>query len=189
MSARGLIGYAQAGRFCLAYLDVVMLHYARAAVLALVTVTVPASAAQPADAPEQLLRELYAAHRPWADAPLDLSDPAVVARWFCPGMQRAFAHHDSVVAACPEGESCGLDFDPILSAQDYGDGADLGLRIALLPPPSQQMYAARFRLFGPEGEETELHYRLAQADRHWCIEDIVVPGPDGMALRQYLESL
>jgi hypothetical protein len=149
----------------------------------------PAFALTPVAAPEQLLRDLYAAHRPWADAALDLEDPAVVARWFCPAMQRAFAHQRRVVAACPEGELCGLDFDPILSAQDHGDGDDLGLRIEPLPPPAQHEYVARFHLFGPQSEQTVLHYRLAQDAGRWCIEDIVVPGPDGMALRPYLESL
>lgn len=149
----------------------------------------PVRAAPAADPPEALLRELYAAHRPWADAALDLEDPAVVARWFCPGLQQAFAHHARVVAACPEGDSCGLDFDPILSAQDYGDGTDFRLRIEALPPPERHTYLARFHLFGPDSDETVLHYRLAQDAARWCIEDIVVPGPDGMALRQYLESL
>lgn len=166
-----------------------MPRFARAALLVFASAAVPAFAAPSAHSPEGLLRALYAAHQPWADAPLELEDPTVVARWFCPGMQQAFAHHGRVVAACAEGESCGLDFDPILSAQDYGDGKEFVLRIEALPPPAQQTYVTRFHLFGPDGEETQLHYRLAQHAGRWCIEDIVVPGPDGMALKQHLEGL
>jgi hypothetical protein len=149
----------------------------------------PPADAAPSAAPEQLLRDLYAAHRPWSDAALDLDDPAIVARWFCPAMQQAFAHQRAVAAACPEGELCGLDFDPILSAQDHGDGSGFDLQVEALPPPAQGLYAARFHVFGPEFDQTELHYRLARDGARWCVEDIIVPGEDGMSLKAHLESL
>ena len=166
-----------------------MPRLAHCALLVLALLAAPVAATSSDEAPEQLLQSLYAAHRPWADAPLDLEDPAVVARWFCPGMQKSFAHLRRVVAACPEGDSCGLEFDPILSAQDYGDGEGFDLRVEALPSPPPQSWAARFHLFGPEFDQTELHYRLAQDAGRWCIEDIVVPGPDGMSLKEHLDGL
>jgi hypothetical protein len=155
--------------------------------LALACTCGPAACAEDGeDGGARLVRELHAAHRPWQESPLDLADPAVTARYFCQGLQQAFAHEARRAAACPEGEVCGLDFDPILAAQDPGDGKDLALRIEALPEPATHRVAARFHLFGASGEETVVQHQLARQGSRWCIEDIVYPGLDGLSLKAQL---
>jgi hypothetical protein len=144
-------------------------------------------AAPPADE-SQVVRDLYAAHQPWLEKSVDLGDPAAVARYFCAGLRKSFAHNAKVSAACPEGELCGLDFDPILAAQDYGDGADFDLRIAPLPSPAHA-HAAHYRLFGKQGDETVVHYVIGRNGAAPCIEDVIYPGLENLSLKAHLDAL
>lgn len=154
--------------------------------VALAVATVSCAAA-PAATETQVVRDLYAAHQPWREQAVDIGDPAVVARYYCPALQQAFAHNAKIRAACGEGELCGLDFDPILSAQDFGDGEGFDLRIEPLPA-TPNVYAARYKLFGAQGEDTVVHYAIGSRGGAPCIEDVIYPDLESLSLKAHLNA-
>src|SRR5437773_5304020 len=89
-------------------------------VLALLTV-VGSSAVAAGDGPEEVIRALYKAHRPWEHKQLNLANRAVLSKYFSPELTKLFLKNAQVERDCPKGDLCGLDFDPILGAQDYDE--------------------------------------------------------------------
>jgi len=88
----------------------------RAIVLALLTVAA-SSAVAAGDSPEEVIRALYKAHRPWEHKELNLSNRAVLSKYFSPELTKLFLKNAQVERDCPEGDLCGIEFDPILGSQ------------------------------------------------------------------------
>jgi hypothetical protein len=76
---------------------------------------------------------------------------------------------------CPKGDLCGLEFDPILGAQDFDDHLDFKLHITEATPPQAGRFEARFKLFNEEKPEQEkvLVFQLVQVKNGWRIDDII----------------
>jgi hypothetical protein len=125
----------------------------RAIVLALLTVA--ASSAVPAeDSPEEVIRALYKVHRPWEHKELNLSNRAVLSKYFSPELTKLFLKNAQVKRICPEGDLCGIEFDPILGSQDFDDDLRSNLRITQ-GTPSAGRFGAHFKLFNELREKTK----------------------------------
>jgi hypothetical protein len=146
----------------------------RALVLALLTV-VASSAVTAGDDPEEVIRALYKAHRPWEHKGLDLHNRAVLSKYFSPELTKLFLKNAQVERDCPKGDLCGLDFDPIIGAQDFDDHLNFKLRITEATPPQTGRFEARFKLFneGKPEQEQVLVFQLVQLKNGWRIDDIV----------------
>src|SRR4030095_10586321 len=146
----------------------------RALVLALLTV-VASSAVTAGDDPEEVIRALYKAHRPWEHKGLDLRNPALLSKYFSPELTKLFLKNAQVERDCPKGDLCGLDFDPILGAQDFDEHLNFGLHITEATPPQTGRFEARFKLFNEEKAEQEqvLVFQLVQLKNGWRIDDII----------------
>jgi hypothetical protein len=90
----------------------------RALVLALLTV-VGSSAVATGDGPEEVIRALYKAHRPWEHKELNLANRAVLSKYFSPELTKLFLKNAQLERDCPKGDLCGLDFDPILGVSGF----------------------------------------------------------------------
>jgi hypothetical protein len=141
--------------------------------LALLT-AVASSAIAAGDAPEEVIRALYKAHRPWEHKELQLGDPDVLSKYFTPELTNLFLKNAQVERNCPEGDLCGLEFDPILGSQDFDDHLDFKLHITEATPPQTGKFEARFKLFNEEKPEQAqvLVFQLVQLKDGWRIEDI-----------------
>src|ERR1044071_8672469 len=106
----------------------------RALVIALLTVFM-SSAVAAEDGPEELIRALYKAHRPWEHKELNIRSRAVLLKYFSPQLTKLFLKNAQVERDCPKGDLCGLEFDPILGAQDYDEHLNFELRITETTPP------------------------------------------------------
>jgi hypothetical protein len=127
----------------------------RAIVLALLTVA--ASSAVPAgDSPEEVIRALYKVHRPWEHKELNLSNRAVLSKYFSPELTKLFLKNAQVERDCPEGDLCGIEFDPILGSQDFDDHLRFNLRITQ-GTPSAGRFEAHFKLFNELREKLSEH--------------------------------
>ena len=124
--------------------------------------------------PTGVIRALYAADQPWNNKNINLYNPTVLSRYFTGGMTRLFLKLGDINAHCPDGYVCGLDFDPILAAQDYDDHPDLGLRIEESSQRELHTYAVHFTLVKNTGETTLL-YKLVHTKDGWRIADIIYP--------------
>ena len=143
--------------------------------LVLVSLTVVASAAAAAeDSPEEVIRALYKAHRPWEHKELNLGNRAVLSKYFSPELTKLFLKNAQLERDCPQGDLCGLEFDPILGSQDFDDHLDFKLHITEATPPQTGRFEARFKLFNEEKPEQEqvLVFQLIQAKNGWRIDDI-----------------
>src|SRR5256885_15669188 len=100
----------------------------RTLILALLTV-VASSAVAAEDGPEEVIRALYKAHRPWEHKGLNLRNRAVLSKYFSPELTKLFLKNAQLERDCPEGDLCGLEFDPIIGAQDFDDDLRSNLRI------------------------------------------------------------
>ncbi len=149
----------------------------KALVLVLLTV-VASSAVAAGDRPEEVIRALYKAHRPWEHKELNLGDRAVLSKYFSPELTNLFLRNAQLERDCPKGDLCGLDFDPILGAQDFDDNLNFKLRIARSTPPQTGRFEARFKLFNEEKAEQEqvLVFQLLQLKNGWRIDDIIYTG-------------
>lgn len=129
------------------------------------------------DAPEEVIRALYKAHRPWEHKELNLSDRAVLTKYFSPELTALFLKNAQLEQDCPEGDLCGLEFDPIIGAQDYDEHLDFKLRISEATPPQTGRFEAHFKLFNDEKPEAEqvIVFQLVQLKEGWRIDDIVYP--------------
>jgi hypothetical protein len=161
----------------------------RALVLALLTVVTSASIAA-GDDPEEVIRALYKAHRPWEHKALDLGNRAVLSKYFSPELTKLFLKNAQVERDCPKGDLCGLDFDPIMGAQDFDDHLNFKLRITEATPPQTGRFEARFKLFNEEKPEQEqvLVFQLVQLKNGWRIDDIIYP-KDKTTLKAVLTAL
>ena len=100
----------------------------KAVVLALLTV-VASSAVAAEDGPEEVIRALYKAHRPWEHKGLNLRSAAILSKCFSPELTKLFLKNAQLERDCPEGDLCGIEFDPILGSQDFDDDLRSNLRI------------------------------------------------------------
>jgi len=100
----------------------------KAIVLALLTISA-SSAVAAGDGPEEVIRALYKVHRPWEHKELNLSNRAVLSKYFSPELTKLFLKNAQLERDCPEGDLCGIEFDPILGSQDFDDDLRSNLRI------------------------------------------------------------
>jgi hypothetical protein len=143
--------------------------------LVLASLTVVASSAVAAeDDPEEVIRALYKAHRPWEHKELNLGNRAVLSKYFSPELTKLFLKNAQLERDCPKGDLCGLEFDPILGSQDFDDHLDFKLHITETTPPQTGRFEARFKLFNEEKPEQEqiLVFQLIQVKNGWRIDDI-----------------
>jgi hypothetical protein len=161
----------------------------RALVFALLTV-VASSAVTAGNDPEEVIRALYRAHRPWEHKGLDLRNRAVLSKYFSPELTKLFLKNAQVERDCPKGDLCGLDFDPIFGAQDFDDHLNFKLRITEASPPQTGRFEARFKLFNEEKSEQEqvIVFQLVQLKNGWRIDDIVYP-KDKTTLKAVITAL
>jgi hypothetical protein len=145
----------------------------KALILGLLTV-VASFALGAADAPEEVIRALYKAHRPWEHKELDLGNRAVLSRYFSAELTKLFLKNAQLERDCPKGDLCGLEFDPILGSQDFDDHLDFKLHITEATPPQPGRFEARFKLFNEQKPEDEqvLVFQLVQMKNAWRIDDI-----------------
>jgi hypothetical protein len=145
-----------------------------ALVIALLTV-VAASVVAAGDGPEELIRALYKAHRPWEHKELSLSNRAVLSKYFSPELTGLFLKNAQIERDCPKGDLCGLEFDPILGSQDFDEHLNFQLNITEVTPPQTGRFEARFKLFNEEKPEHEqvLVFQLVKFKNGWRIDDII----------------
>jgi hypothetical protein len=161
----------------------------RALVLALLTL-VASSAVAAGDGPEEVIRALYKAHRPWEHKGLNLRNRAVLSKYFSPELTKLFLKNAQVERDCPKGDLCGLEFDPIIGAQDFDEHLNFKLRITEATPPQTGRFEARFKLFNEETAEQEqvLIFQLVQLKNGWRIDDIIYP-KDKTTLKAVITAL
>jgi Protein of unknown function (DUF3828) len=159
----------------------------RALVLALLTL-VASSAVAAGDGPEEVIRTLYKAHRPWERKELNLGNRAVLSKYFSPELTKLFLKNAQLERDCPEGELCGLDFDPILGAQDFDDHLNFQLHITEATPPQTGRFEARFKLFNEDKQEQVVVFQLVQLKNGWRIDDIIYPN-DNASLKAVITAL
>jgi hypothetical protein len=161
----------------------------RTLVLALLEV-VASSAIAAGDGPEEVICALYNAHRPWEHKSLNLHDRAVLSKYFSPELTKLFLKNAQLERDCPKGDLCGLDFDPILDAQDFDDHLNFNLRITDAIPPQTGRFEARFKLFNEDKPEYErvLVFQLVQLKNGLRIDDIVYPN-DNTSLKAVITAL
>src|SRR5437773_3958458 len=126
----------------------------RALVLALFT-AVASTAVAAEDDPEEVIRALYKAHRPWEHKELNLSNRAVLSKYFSPELTKLFLKNAQLERDCPKGDLFGIDFDPILGSQDFDDHVNFELGITEATPPQTGRFEARFKLFNELLEKTK----------------------------------
>ncbi len=136
---------------------------------------VASSAAAAEDGPEEVIRALYKAHRPWEHKEIDLTNRGVLLKYFSPELTKLFLKNAQLERDCPKGDLCGIEFDPILGSQDFDDNLNFKLRIARSMPPQTGRFEARFKLFNEEKAEQEqvLVFQLLQLKNGWRIDDII----------------
>jgi len=142
-------------------------------ILALLMV-IASSAAAAGDGPEEVIRALYKAHRPWEHKEVNLGNRLILSKYFSPELTRLFLQNAQLERDCPKGDLCGLEFDPILGSQDFDDHLDFKLHITETMPPQTGRFEARFKLFNEEKPEEEqvLVFQLIQVKSGWRIDDI-----------------
>src|ERR1700755_2459977 len=121
--------------------------------LIIALLVVASSAVAAGEEPQEVIRELYKAHRPWEHKELNLGNRAVLSKYFSPELTKLFLKNAQLERDCPEGELCGLDFDPILGAQDFDDHLNFQLHITEATPPQTGRFEARFKLFNEDKQE------------------------------------
>ncbi len=161
----------------------------KALVFALLTV-VASSAVAAGDGPEEVIRALYRAHRPWDHKGLDLDSRAVLSKYFSPELTKLFLKNAQLEQDCPKGDLCGLEFDPIIGAQDFDEHLNFKLRITEATPPQTGRFEARFKLFneGTPEQEQVIVFQLVQLKNGWRIDDIIYT-KDKASLRAVLTEI
>jgi hypothetical protein len=142
------------------------------------------------DAPEEVIRALYKAHRPWDHKELNLANRAILSKYFSLELTKLFLKNAQVERDCPEGDLCGLDFDPILGSQDYDDHLDFKLHITEVTPPQTGRFEAHFKLHNGEKPEQEqvLIFQLIQVKNGWRIDDIIYT-KDNASLKAVIDAI
>jgi len=161
----------------------------RTFIIALVAV-VGSSAFAAVDDPVEVIRALYRADQPWEHKELNLSDRAVLSKYFSPELTKLFLKNAQLERDCPKGDLCGLDFDPILGAQDFDDHLNFKLHITEATPRQSGRFEARFKLFNEEKPEQEqvLVFQLVQLRSGWRIDDIIYT-KDNASLKAVITAL
>jgi hypothetical protein len=157
----------------------------KALVLALLTV-VASSAVDAGDGPEEVIRALYKAHRPWEHKELNLDNRAVLSKYFSPELTKLFLRNAQLERDCPKGDLCGIDFDPILGAQDFDDHLNFKLRITEATPPQTGRFEARFKLFNEDKAEEVVVFQLVQLKTDGALTTSFIPTPITPRSRQCL---
>lgn len=157
-------------------------------VLSLLTV-VASSAVAAGDRPEELIGALYKAHRPWEHKELDLANRAVLSKYFSPELTKLFLKNAQVERDCPDGDLCGIEFDPMLGAQDFDDNLRFHLRITQGTPPQAHRFEAHFKLFNAAKTERVVVFRLVPSKSGWRVDDIIYPDYDNASLKALLTAL
>jgi hypothetical protein len=160
----------------------------RALVLALFT-AVASTAVAAGDDPEEVIRALYKAHRPWEHKQLNLGNRAVLSKYFSPELTKLFLKNAQLERDCPKGDLCGIDFDPILGAQDFDDNLNFELRITEATPRQTGRFEARFKLFNEDKAEQVVVFQLVQLKNGWRIDDIIYPDANNASLKAVLTAL
>jgi hypothetical protein len=166
-----------------------MLTKQKTFVIALLTV-VASSAVAAEDGPEEVIRALYKAHRPWEHKELNLHSRAALSKYFSPELTKLFLKNAQVERDCPQGDLCGLEFDPILGSQDFDDHLDFKLHITEATPPQTGRFEVRFKLFNEETPEQEqvLVFQLIQLKDGWRIDDIIYT-KDNASLKDVINAI
>ena len=125
------------------------------------------------DDPTGVIRALYQADQPWNGKNINLYNPTVLSRYFNSEMTKLFLKLGDISAHCPHGYVCGLDFDPILAAQDYDSHPDLKLRIEKLSQLGLHIYVVHFTVV--KNNREKLLYKLVHTKDGWRIADIIYP--------------
>jgi hypothetical protein len=139
--------------------------------IAILALVIPAHAyAQSVAGPEGVLQHLYAAHQPWAGK--DVLSDGSLPDYFDEDIVRLIRADRECQA--PDWGVGNLDFDPVLSGQDYGDAGIGELQFRHLGGTGRATrYEVSFLLFpGVSNVRTRLVYRLAKASVGWRISDI-----------------
>lgn len=157
-------------------------------VLALLTV-IASSAVAAEGSPEEVIRALYKAHRPWEHKELNLSNRAVLSKYFSPELTKLFLKNAQLERDCPKGDLCGLEFDPILGSQDFDDDLRFNLRITQGTPPQAGRFEAHFKLFNDAKAPHVVVFQLVPSKNGWRIDDIIYPGTDNASLKAVLTAL
>ena len=160
----------------------------RAIVLALLTVAA-SSAVAAGDGSEEVIRTLYKAHRPWEHKEINLGNRAVLSKYFSPELTKLFLKNAKIERDCPEGDLCGIEFDPILGSQDFDDDLRFNLRITQGTPAQAGRFEAHFKLFNEEKAEQVVIFQLVQLKNGWRIDDIIYPHLDNTSLKALLTAL
>src|SRR5437763_15613136 len=157
-------------------------------IFALITV-VASSALAAADAPEEVIRALYKAHRPWEHKERRLTNRAVLSKYFSPELTKLFLKNAQLERDCPKGDLCGLEFDPILGSQDFDDHLNFKLRITEATPPQTGRFEAHFKLFNADTPEQVVVFQVLPSKRGWRVDDIIYPHEDNASLKALLTAL
>jgi hypothetical protein len=160
----------------------------KALVLALLTVAA-SSAVAVGDSPEEVIRALYKAHRPWEHKELNLGNRAVLSKYFSPELTKLFVRNAQLERDCPEGDLCGIEFDPILGSQDFDDHLNFKLRITEATPPQTGRFEAHFKLFNDATSEQVVVFQLILSKNGWRIDDIIYPDADNASLKALITAL
>ncbi len=142
------------------------------------------------NSPEEVIRALYDAHRPWEHKELNLGNRAVLSKYFSPELTKLFLQNAQLERDCPKGDLCGLDFDPIIGAQDFDEGLNFRLHITEATSPHTGRFEVRFKLFNEESTEQEqvLVFQLVHLENGWRIDDIIYPN-DKTSLKAVITAL
>ena|SRR5437763_11708175 len=160
----------------------------RALVLALFT-AVASTAVAAEDGPEEVIRALYKAHRPWEHKELNLGNRTVLSKYFSPELTKLFLKNAQVERDCPKGDLCGLEFDPILGSQDFDNNLNFKLRITEATPPQTGRFEAHFKLFNADTPEQVVVFQVLPSKRGWRVDDIIYPHEDNASLKALLTAL
>jgi hypothetical protein len=112
----------------------------------------------------------------------------VQTKYFSPELTKLFLKNAQLERDCPKGDLCGLEFDPILEAQDYDDHLNFKLRITEATPPQTGRFEARFKLFNDDRPEQVIVFQLVQLKNGWRIDDIIYPD-DNASLKAVITAL
>jgi hypothetical protein len=159
----------------------------RALVIGLLTV-LASSAVAAGDGPEEVIRALYKAHRPWEHKELNLGNRAVLSKYFTPELTKLLLKNAQLERDCAKGDLCGLEFDPILGAQDFDNDLKFELRITEATPPQAGRFEAHFKLFNGNQPEQIVVFQLVQQNG-WRIGDIIYPSYNGSSLKAVITAI
>jgi hypothetical protein len=136
------------------------------------------------ESPEDFLRRLYDYHRPWERR--EATEEGARPQFFEESLDALFrSAEECTVRKQDMGE---LDFDPILSAQDFPDDGISPPVVRAVPSKVGATYEATFRLFPKiSKKQTTVTYELARTAKGWRIHDISW-GKQYRTLRQLLED-